>query len=137
MKMTTNVMLHRKYCTTWKVGAFITNKGRTQFLATSLRYADNRLGFVKGAVESGESYIDSLIREVYEETLIVVEEGNVKQFFVRACNNDVVRYYLVVLDVKDLNIYNNNRGISEKETSSVAVLPISCLNNNYMQKEFI
>lgn len=68
--------------------------------------------------------MEALIREIKEETNIIVSEENVKSFVSFSYKDDIIRQYLVVLDEDDINKYARDGKFNKYEIKSVHVMNI-------------
>lgn len=89
--------------------ALIINKSNNKIVAVHRKEDESLLCLPGGKLENNESSIQGMIREVFEETGITIEETNAIPLYVGICNSNVkywVTTYLVELDY-NIELHSN------------------------------
>lgn len=114
----------RKY----KAGVILHNTHEDKILIVQSR--GNLWGFPKGSFEEGETFESCAIRELKEETGIILDKKLLKKFYKI---NNFVMYYYVQYDKNDkLEIQNSNNN----DANGIGWINIECLNTLINEDDF-
>lgn len=114
-----------------KAGFIVFNNEKTKVLLVKQKYYDEypKWGCPKGHREETESLIDTGIRELHEETGLMLNKQQMYKF-VNICNTC---YYIYTLDCEYIPRVNDNREISE--ASFITIDKIPNINTNLELKK--
>lgn len=114
-----NPIIHKKYYPTIKSGIFIYDPNTTKILLVQSN--GNLWGIPKGTIKKDESYISCAIREVYEETGIIINKKDISMSII-IYNN--CKYFYVEKDTCDVYVQNNP---NNNDANGITWIKIQCL----------